>query len=100
MKGIFDSIIYDSRPVIVDVRSSWFNPCKIHSPILKDVATEMGEKIRIIKIDVDQNSEIARQYNIQSVPTIILFQTVKQVWRHSGVVCINHLLSVLIKNIP
>jgi thioredoxin 1 len=99
MKGKFDSIISDSRPVIVDFHAVWCSPCKVQSPILKEVATELGDRIRIIKIDVDQNSDIARQYNIQSVPTLIVFKTGKLVWRQSGVVSKNQLISVLMNNI-
>jgi thioredoxin 1 len=99
MKGNFDSIINEERPVIVDFHAVWCSPCKIQSPILKEVATELGEKIRIIKIDVDQNSEIARQYNAQSVPTIIVFKAGKQVWRQSGVVSKNQMIGVLMSNL-
>jgi len=86
MKGKFESIISDSRPVIVDFHALWCSPCKIQSPILKEVAAELGDRIRIIKIDVDQNSEIAGKYSIQSVPTLIIFKSGKLVWRQSGVV--------------
>ena len=99
MKGKFESIISDSRPVIVDFHAVWCSPCKIQSPILKEVATELGDRIRIIKIDVDQNSEIASQYKIQSVPTLIIFKNGKLVWRQSGVVSKSQLKSILIQNI-
>ena len=78
MKGKFDSIIQDdSRPVIVDFHALWCSPCKMQSPILKEVATELGERVKVIKIDVDQNSEIASRYNVQSVPTLIIFKNGK-----------------------
>jgi thioredoxin 1 len=99
MKGNFDSIINDIRPVIVDFHALWCSPCKIQSPILKEVATELGEKVRIIKIDVDQNSDIAGQFKIQSVPTIIVFKSGKVVWRQSGVVSKNQLIGVLMNSI-
>jgi thioredoxin 1 len=99
MKGNFDSIINEARPVIVDFHATWCSPCKIQSPILKEVATELGEKVRIIKIDVDQNSEIAGKYNVQSVPTIIIFKAGRQVWRQSGVVSKNQMISVLMNNL-
>jgi thioredoxin 1 len=71
----------------------------MQSPILKEVATELGDKIRIIKIDVDQNSEIAGKYSVQSVPTLIVFKNGKLVWRQSGVVSKSQLKSVLEQHI-
>jgi len=99
MKGKFESIISESRPVIVDFHAVWCSPCKMQSPILKEVATELGDKIRIIKIDVDQNTEIAGKYSIQSVPTLIIFKRGKLVWRQSGVVSKSQLKSILTQNI-
>jgi thioredoxin 1 len=99
MKGKFDSLIHDDRPVIVDFHALWCSPCKMQSPILKEVANELGDRIKVIKIDVDQNSEIASRYNIQSVPTLIIFKNGKQIWRQSGVVSKNQLYNVLTKNI-
>jgi thioredoxin 1 len=99
MKGKFDTLIHDIHPVVVDFHALWCSPCKMQSPILKEVAEELGDKIRIIKIDVDQNAEIASRYNVQSVPTIIIFKNGKLVWRQSGVVSKNQLKSVLIQNV-
>jgi len=99
MKGKFDSIINDSRPVIVDFHALWCSPCKMQSPILKEVAAELGERVRVIKIDVDNNSQIASRYSVQSVPTIIIFKNGRAVWRQSGVVSKNQLKSVLIQNV-
>ena len=91
MKGNFETIINDTRPVIVDFHALWCGPCKVQSPILKELAAELGEKVRVIKIDVDQNNALASQYQIQSVPTLIIFINSKPVWRHSGVVSKNEL---------
>ena len=98
MKGKFDSLISDSRPVIVDFHALWCSPCKMQSPILKEVAAELGDRIKVIKIDIDQNSEIASRFSVQSVPTLIIFRNGKQVWRQSGVVSKSQLKSVLIQN--
>jgi thioredoxin 1 len=98
MKGKFDSLIHDIRPVVVDFHALWCGPCKMQTPILKELVAEFGDKIKVIKIDVDQNNEIAGQYNIQSVPTLIVFKNGKQVWRHSGVVSKKQLYNVLIQN--
>jgi thioredoxin 1 len=99
MKGKFDSLISESRPVIVDFHAVWCSPCKMQSSILKELASEFGDKIRIIKIDVDQNNEIAGKYSIQSVPTLIIFKNGKLVWRQSGVVGKSQLKSVLLQTI-
>lgn len=98
MKGNFDLLIDDIRPVVVDFHALWCSPCKMQTPILKEVATELGDRIKVIKIDVDQNNEIASKYNIQSVPTLIIFKNGKQVWRQSGVVSKSQLYNVLMQN--
>lgn len=98
MKANFNSIINDTKPVVVDFHALWCGPCKAQSPILKDLATELGDLVRVIKIDVDQNPAIAGQYRIQSVPTLIVFQKGQILWRHSGVVSKNQLLSILNQN--
>jgi len=95
MKANFDSIINDTKPVIVDFHALWCGPCKAQSPILKELATELGDRVRIIKIDVDQNPEIAGRYQIQSVPTLMVFKNGQLVWRHSGVVSKPQLMSIL-----
>jgi thioredoxin 1 len=99
MKGKFDSIINDSRPVIVDFHALWCSPCKMQSPILKEVAAELGDRVRVIKIDVDSNSQIAGRYSVQSVPTIIIFKNGRAVWRQSGVATKSQLKSVLMQNV-
>ena len=99
MKANFDSIINENKPVVVDFHALWCGPCKAQSPILKEVASELGDRVRVIKIDVDQNNEIASRYQIQSVPTLMIFKNGNMLWKHSGVVSKNQLLSVLNQNL-
>ena len=95
MKGNFATLINEDKPVIVDFHAVWCAPCKMQAPVLQELAKELGDKIKVLKIDVDQNQEIAGQYKIQSVPTLIVFRNGKPVWRQSGVVGKNQLLKIL-----
>ena len=99
MKGNFDSIINEPRPVIVDFHALWCGPCKTQSPILSDIAAEFGERLRVIKIDVDKNPLIASKYNIQGVPTVILFKNGQLVWRQSGVASKSQLNEIIMQHI-
>lgn len=99
MKANFDSIINSAQPVIVDFHALWCTPCKVQSPILKEVATELGDRVRVIKIDVDQNTVLANRYQIRSVPTLMVFKEGKVVWKQSGVVSKNQLISVINQNL-
>ena len=95
MKGNFDSIINDTRPVIVDFHALWCGPCKVQSPILSEIASEFGERVRVIKIDVDQNPGMSSKYHVQGVPTVIIFKNGQLVWRQSGVASKSQLIDLL-----
>lgn len=85
MKSSFSKITDSEIPVLVDFYADWCGPCKMLGPILKQVKDEMGESIKIVKIDVDKNQSIASKYQVRGVPTMLLFKKGKQLWRQSGV---------------
>ena len=91
----FSDIINADKPVLVDFWATWCGPCKTMAPILSDVKSKVGDKVSIIKIDVDKNPEAANAYKITGVPTLILFKAGKIVWKQSGVVPAFELLKVL-----
>lgn len=98
MKGNFETIIDSDTPVLVDFFAEWCGPCKTQSPILKEIATELGEKVKVIKIDVDKNQEIAMKYQIQGVPTLMFFKNRKQFFRQSGLMTKPQIYNVLLNN--
>ncbi len=82
----FGDLINGDTPVLVDFTATWCGPCKMMAPILEQLHQRMGEKLRIIKIDIDQSPQAANAFNVQSVPTLILFQKGKLQWRGVGVI--------------
>ena len=93
----FGEIIKGEKPVLVDFSAEWCGPCKMMAPILKQTKDQVGDKVIIIKVDIDKNPETARQFGVQSVPTLILFHQGAIKWRQSGVVPANSLVEILNK---
>ena len=95
MKNNFHSIINSETPVLVDFFAKWCGPCKMLAPILKQVKEELGEAIKIVKIDVDKNGLLAAKYQVRGVPTMLLFKNGKQLWRQSGMLQKNEIISII-----
>jgi thioredoxin 1 len=97
MSTSFDTIIKSDKPVLIDFFATWCGPCKTLAPILKQVKDNLGDRITIIKIDVDKNQQLASQYQVRGVPTMILFQNGKQLWRQSGVLSKEEIIKIIIE---
>lgn len=95
MMSTFTEIINSPKPVLVDFFATWCGPCQMLAPVLKEVKNELGENILIIKIDVDKNQQLANQYQVKGVPTMILFQNGKQLWRQSGVLSKQEIIKII-----
>lgn len=94
----FLEIINQDKPVLVDFHAEWCGPCKMMSPILKEVKDSLGEAVTILKIDVDKNQALAAKYQVRGVPTLLLFKQGKQLWRQSGVVQKEDLIQIIKSN--
>lgn len=95
----FQELIDGDTPVLVDFFATWCGPCKMMQPILEDTAKKMGEKVKIVKVDVDKNPLAASKFQVRGVPTLILFQKGKILWRESGVVPSHQLVKSIESNI-
>ena len=93
----FQEMINQDKPVLVDFFATWCGPCKMMTPILEDLKKRIGDNASVIKIDVDKNPQAAAAFQVQSVPTLILFKKGKVLWKQSGVVPAKELEIAIIK---
>ncbi len=84
MKDKFGNIIQSEIPVLIDFYATWCGPCQTLAPILEEFKTDMGDAVKIIKIDVDKNQELAQRFQVRGVPTLVLYKDGRQLWRKSG----------------
>ena len=99
MNAKFNEIINGNDLVLVDFYAEWCGPCKMMSPILQEVKTNLKESVKIIKINVDQHQDLASHFMVRGVPTLMLFKTGKMLWRQSGVLSSKDLTATITKHL-
>lgn len=95
----FAELIQSDRPTLVDFSAEWCGPCKMMRPILDDLKSEVGDSAKIITVDIEENPNAAAAYQIQSIPTLMLFKSGKIVWRQAGVLPTENLRQIIDQNI-
>jgi thioredoxin 1 len=95
MSASFSDIIKSNTPTLVDFYATWCGPCKTMSPILEDFKSKLGDKVKVIKIDVDKNPKAAAAYQVRGVPTLVLFKGGQIKWRQSGVIMTQELIKIV-----
>lgn len=95
MTGTFEELINSEKPVLIDFFAEWCGPCKQMAPALQQLADQMGDAVRIIKIDIDKNPALQRKYKVSGVPTIMVFQNGQQKFRQSGAMMLPQLKKVV-----
>ena len=93
----FNNVINSGQLVLVDFFATWCQPCKMMHPVLEQLKKELGDSIRVIKVDIDKNESTAMQMRIQSVPTLMLFQSGEMKWRQSGAMSLADLKATIAK---
>lgn len=96
MNNTFQDIINSEKPVLIDFYATWCGPCQMLGPILKQVKDSLGERVSIIKVDVDKNQELAMMQQVRGVPTMMLYQNGQQLWRQSGVLSKEEIIQIIL----
>ena len=91
----FSNLVKSETPTLVDFYADWCGPCKMMKPILEELKSQMGDKARIIKIDVDKNQTIANLFQVKGVPTLALFKNGELKWKQAGVVQVEYLRRII-----
>jgi thioredoxin 1 len=93
----FNELIQSEKPVLVDFYADWCGPCKAMEPVVKEVAKTIQDKARIVKVNIDKQSQLAQTYNVSAVPTFMVFKKGQMLWRHPGMIDKNAMLSKLMQ---
>lgn len=96
MKTSFGDLTDSQIPILIDFHASWCGPCQTLAPILEDVKKDLGENIKIVKVDVDKNKPLAAKFKVRGVPTLMLFKNGQQLWRKSGLISKNDLKEAIL----
>ncbi|HLW14033.1 MAG TPA: thioredoxin [Flavobacteriaceae bacterium] len=91
----FNDIVSSAPVVLVDYFAEWCGPCKALAPVLTDLKKELGDAVKIVKIDIDKNQALASKQQVQGVPTLVLYKNGTQVWRQSGVLPKHELIKLI-----
>lgn len=91
----FNELVNSTQPVVIDFFTEWCGPCKAMKPVLENLKSRLGDKVKIIKIDIDENPDIASQLDIRSVPTLMIFQNGERKWRKIGISSVSEMESVI-----
>ncbi|MFD2909273.1 thioredoxin [Flavobacterium ardleyense] len=95
MNAKFNEIIQSNQLVLIDFFADWCGPCKMMSPVLQEVKGILKDDLKIIKINVDQHQDLATEFMVRGVPTLLLFKSGKMLWRQSGVLSVKDLVSTV-----
>ncbi|GAB3720782.1 thioredoxin [Flavobacterium koreense] len=97
MNDSFKDIINSDKPVLIDFFATWCGPCQMLGPVLKQVKDSLGDRVSIIKVDVDKNQELATMQQVRGVPTMMLYQRGQQLWRQSGVLSKEEIIQIILE---
>ncbi|MDP5120516.1 MAG: thioredoxin [Spirosomaceae bacterium] len=95
MTGTFEDLIKSDKPVLIDFHAEWCGPCKQMAPALQQLADQMGDSVKIIKIDIDKNPALQKKYKVSGVPTIMVFKDGQQKFRQSGAMMLPQLKKIV-----
>ena len=84
-KSSFKGLINSDVPLLIDFYADWCGPCKVFSPIIEEVKEEMGDAVRVIKIDVDKNQPLSQKLKVMSIPTVMIYQNGQRKFHAQGV---------------